>query len=623
MKHLIITGGATYEVTGDDDVDAYLQWLVEARGARHTMTVMSRQQVLTELKSATLPDGFPEPDVVSGDHGKGQVLSRYWLPATVAHWREQQTHQDTAPGPRQNSAQPEGVQPEQEETSAAAAPAAKAAPMQPWWSGVAPRADIQVAIVTSRGVVAPSGAALTRGPLREPADLARFVWHRWPAAPSGKKGQVPQLWITAPALMAVGMKPPTKALSSSDDLSPTVSKLFGCSVTTARAGWFTVAFPPPEGSGEARRVHLVLLPFLWLDAAGQRRNDRGMAGTAETATVLPDDEDAAAQVLGERIAWLAGIADTAEKYRSDPPVLPARRPASIGASLLDTMRRRARSANRLEACPVPDLVHAETPSLEPALEWKNMPHEAKGDAIDVDVDQRAAYLASAGQVWLGYGVPEELTKVDAPALFDTSKAPFGLWRVTTPAAAELDGLDRRLPLPLGHMEWENPATFWTTTRSVQQLLQPVAKGGAGLVPAQLVIDRAWVWPGQATALRTWAYLLRDELATAYDADRQDRVDLIKNIYKAFIGRMAGSDHPPGQRHYQQPVWAATIWADTRCRAMRYARTIADDHGLFPIAARDIDTFSYRLPAGVDPTVLEEQSPDNGRYRIKAVRGPAS
>ena len=137
--------------------------------------------------------------------------------------------------------------------------------------------------------------------------------------------------------------------------------------------------------------------------------------------------------------------------------------------------------------------------------------------------------------------------------------------------------------------------------------------------AELAIDGAWVWPGHARLLRNWADLLRDGLAAAQAAGDQFQTDLLKNLYKAFLGRMAGSQHPPGQRHYQQPVWVATIHADTRWRAMRYATATAATHGLYPIAARDIDTFVYRIPADMDPAVLSEESTANGKYRVKKVR----
>lgn len=611
MEHVISTGGRTYRVpAGDEDVDAFLAWLVESRGEPATVAALSRQQVLARIARSAIPAGFPEPDVVIGDAGRDSGgYTRGWLAASVAAWEcVQATVADTGV---------EGVVDDVGDDTGG--PAQQAGESEPeWrpgarrWSGVSASADTRVAILTSRGALTPSGVVLTRGPLPTGADLARFVWHRWPTKPA----QTPQVWITAPALVAAGMTPPKRPPTASDDLSATVGQVFGCQVTAAKAGWFTAVFnradaePGTESAADGRRVHLVLLPFLWLDPAGQRPKDLGVAGTRGTATELPADEDAAAAVLGGRIAWVAEFGEG---------VLPAARPASVGAALLDAVRRRGRSAHRIEACPLPDTVYAETPRLDPDIEnWKNMPHDAKGDRVDVEVDQRAAYLASAGQVELGYGgVPVELSKAD-PAVFAEKNPPYGLWRVTTPPAASLDGLSRRLPLPHGYMQWDEPATFWTTTRAVQHLVAPVEDGGAGLATGELRIDGAWVWPQHGRLLRTWADILRAKLAEATAAGRQDQIDTIKNIYKAFLGRMAGGQHPPGQRHYQQPVWAATIHADTRWRALRYATHIATTLDLYPIAGRDIDTFVYRIPADLDPAVLTEDSDANGKYRVKRI-----
>lgn len=626
-EHLIITGGRTYRIpVGDnEDLDATLAWWVESRGEPASVAALSRQQVFARIRRSAIPAGFPDPDVVIGDTDRDSGgFVRGWLPATVQAWLDEHAEPDAAAT-----------------AVAADAPAGQsiAAPAEPgpatdggdedaWrvgarrWTGVSDRADKFVRILTNRGALTPSGVVSARVPL-DAALLGQYVWKHWPHKPA----QTPQLWITAPALAAAGMSPPKRPPTTSADLSDAVAKAFGCQVTAATAGWFTALFRDPAGGTEARRVHLVVLPFRWLDPASQRPNDEGMAGTRGAASELPDDEDdedAAVAVLGGRIAWLAALADKNQTHRAESPLLPAARPATIGAELLDLARKRSRSPQRLEACPVPDTVAAETPRLDPDLEnWKNMPHTAKGDAVDVEVDQRAAFLASTGQVELGYGRPVELRKAD-PAVF-ADKPPFGLWRVTTPPGASLDGLSRRLPLPHEYMAWEAPATFWTTTRAVQHLLAPVGDGGAGLSIGELAIDGAWVWPGHARLLRTWADLLRDGLAAAQASNDQFQTDLLKNVYKAFLGRMAGSQHPPGQRHYQQPVWVATIHADTRWRAMRYAAVTAATHGLYPIAARDIDTFVYRIPADLDPQVLNEPPNaktglhSNGSYRVKKVR----
>lgn len=621
-EHLIITGGRMYRIpVGDnEDMDASLEWWVESRGTPGgTVAALSRQQVFARIRRAAIPTGFPEPDVVIGDTDRDSGgFVRGWLPTTVQAWQDEHGEADS----------PVTAEPVGQRDGESAEHVSAADDGDGWrkgarrWTGVGGRADKFVRILTSRGAVTPSGIVTTHKRIGA-RWLGAYVWDQWPHKPA----QTPQLWITAPALAAAGMTPPKRPPATSADMSEAVAKAFGCEVTVATAGWFTATFRDPADSGEARRVHLVVLPFLWLDPASQRPNDEGMAGTRGTVSELPDDEDAAVAVLGQRIAWLAALADKSEKDPKDPPLLPAVRPATVGAALLDVVRTRARTRQRIEACPVPDTVAAETPRLDPDLEnWKNMPHTAKGDAVDVEVDQRAAFLASTGQVELGYGKPVELRKVDPAVFVEKDKPPFGLWRVTTPPGASLDGLSRRLPLPHEYMAWESAATFWATTRAVEHLLAPVDDGGAGLSIAELAIDGAWLWPGHARLLRSWAELLRDGLAAAQTADDQFQVDVLKNLYKAFLGRMASSQHPPGQRHYQQPVWVATIHADTRWRAMRYATATAATHDLYPIAARDIDTFVYRIPADMDPHAVLTEPPNaktglysNGKYRVKKVR----
>jgi hypothetical protein len=670
MDPVLITADGAFRIKDPEAADI-LNWMAAAKGSSlDALECLSIQQVLTRLGAAALPEGFPTADVVIGGPGKGAL--RGWLESTVTTWLSppeseeaaQSQHDDSGdstigPEPAQapEVAAEELEEPEDQELraqppvdDAAAAPPRSAQGSQ-WWTDVPDRADKLVTILTTRGAVTPSGVQVSRGPLLAGSDLGQWVWRRHPSQPGGvgRKGIKPQIWITAAALRQAGMTPPRGEIERSEQISDAVAKLFGCTITSAVAGWFTAIFPPPSAgpsgkkSGgeavrpEALRVDLVLLPFLWTDPQPQRPKDRGMAGIIDSPTALPDDEDEAAEILGTRIAWLSGIADTAAKHeREDPALLAERRPASVGASLLDTVRRHARYARRIEALPLPTPVAVETPSLEPKLELWRTPHpskKAKGDSVDVEVDQRAAYLASAGQLNLGYGKPDEYSSLDAPALFAPDSTPkFGLWRVTTPPANTLEGLTDRLPLPLGHMAWDESRTFWSTTRGVEHLLAPVTEGGAGMVAEQLVIDRAWIWPEQDRLLRAWADRLRAELAAAAAADTGDeradienrfRVDYLKGVYKAFLGRMVGTRHPTGQGHYEQPAWAASIWADTRMRAMKYAARVATDHGLYPIEARDIDTWKYRVPPGLDPHVLEEDSPANGKYRIKAPKSAGS
>lgn len=607
-QYLIGINGVFYQldITPDGDEATYLDYLVTQYGKRAQLTPLSRKQVTARL-DGPLPEAFPEADVVTGEGGEDAV--RGWWPATVDQWLR-----------TDHSAKP---------TEPATPPAATAKkPLVRRWSDVPNDSDKLVTILTSYAAMTPSGMELTHGPLTNPEDLARFVWWRWPHQPSSSpgagKGPTPQIWITGPALRAAGMKPPRGEVKRSDDLTTGLAELFGCRISAATAGFFTATFPDPQGGIEGRKVKLILLPFLWLEHSRQRPKDMGIAGERDTMTQLPDDdvdELAAAAELGRRIAWIAGIAtapseDGSRKVR-DGIVLPEPRPAAVGASILDRVRKRSRTRHHIDAGPIPDDVAAETQHLDPNLvDWSNMPKTAKGNSVDVEVDQRAAYLASAGKVELGYGTPVEVSGLDPAAFTPEGSPPFALCRVSAPAAMNLDGLTTKLPLPHGYLDWAEPRTFWATTRAVQQLMAPVSKGGAGIGAAELKIDKAWVWPGHSRLLRGWADRIRVELAEAIEQGDATRIAMCKNIYKAFLGRMTSSEWGPGQRHYQQPAWVATIHADTRWRAMAYATGIAAERSLYPIRAMDIDTFVYRVPEGVDPTILTEPSQDNGKYRIK-------
>jgi len=152
-------------------------------------------------------------------------------------------------------------------------------------------------------------------------------------------------------------------------------------------------------------------------------------------------------------------------------------------------------------------------------------------------------------------------------------------------------------------------------RTVQHLTAPVELGGAGLSVAELDVDAAWVWPQQGRMLRTWADVLRAKLIEAREAEREDYQDFIKAIYTTYLGRMGSDKWSPQQRAHQQPAWYAAIRADTRWRALRYARRIADTHGLYPISA-ELDAWVYRLDPDVDPEILAEESTANGKYRVK-------
>jgi hypothetical protein len=603
MDHVLTTGGRTYRLpAGNADVDALLEWLCTDRGRPEPLVAISRQQVLARLGRTTLPADFPDADVVIGDASRAAGFTRGWLESTLAAWEEAQLgaadsgNAESGPAPAAEAQPSDGGRGDSEVWPVKSRQ----------WSDVAMTADGRIALITSHGVIAPSGTVLA-GPMPNGAALGALLRWRWPRKPK----DLPQLWLTFEALEAIGF--PTAIDKGADgvvDLDELVASAFDCEVTWRQSGWFTCRFA--GGDGERRTAHVVLIPMLYLDPPAQRPCDMGVAGWEGTATELPEDEIAAVKLLADRIAWLAGLADG---------VAPASRWATVGAQLLDAVRRRGR-AKPIEACPLPVQVAVEAGELEPIVppKWDNRPHKARGDKVDVEVDQRAAHLASAAQVELGYGTPKELKRINT-AVFNEQRPPFGLWRLSTPAGADLDGLTKRLPLPHPAMQWDSPATFWITTRGIQHLTAPVELGGAGLSVAELEIDAAWVWPQQGRLLRTWGDVLRAKLIEARDAERQDLQDFIKGIYTTYLGRMSTDKWAPSQRQHQQPAWYAAIRADTRFRAMRYARVIADTHGLYPVAA-ELDAWIYRLPADVDPAILNEESPSNGKYRVKWVSAEA-
>ncbi|ORB73534.1 hypothetical protein BST46_31060, partial [Mycobacterium timonense] len=81
--------------------------------------------------------------------------------------------------------------------------------------------------------------------------------------------------------------------------------------------------------GETRSADIVLIPYLPLAPSPSRPMDRGVAGIQGTETELPDDEESAAHLLGDRIAWLYGIEGA----------LPAPRWSQVGAHIEEAKRR--------------------------------------------------------------------------------------------------------------------------------------------------------------------------------------------------------------------------------------------------------------------------------------------
>ena len=451
--------------------------------------------------------------------------------------------------------------------------------------------------------------------------IHKYIWKYWKFKPI----QVPQLWITTSALLSLGMNSTSESLINSADISVEIATVFNCRVISSQAGWFTTIFYNSHSINEIRQIYLVLLPFRWLDRIRQRPNDEAIFGIRNTISELVNDEyseEIAVAELSYRISWLADLPVVTDIHKKESPLLPTSRVSSIGASLFDLTLLRKRSFNYLKSFSMSDIPFSNNLSLDPDLNyWRKEVKYIKNNYIDVEVDQRAAFLASSGHLLLGYGIPNQ-TNSNLEFLLRCKQLPFGLWYVTLPPGNLLNGLSTSLPLPHQRMLWNSFSTFWLTTRALQHLFSPVCYGGAGLSIKDLVIRKAFLWPKQATILRGWTEILRQRLAKSHSNCNQFQVDFLKIIYKSFLGRMSSSFHPPKRRYYQQLAWVSSIRADTRWRALRYATSIANTYGLYPIAAYNIDSFLYRIPINLNPFVLNE-SPNsntglyrNGSYRIK-------
>lgn len=615
MEVLLIRGGLTYRlVEGDPDIDALVEHLVTDKSeCIGKLKLLSRQQVTMRLGRATLPSNFIDEVGTIGDDLRETGFSRGWLESSVAEWEAAQLAaqadqqaalapaNDAAPATKSRSRRTKGAKsgPAEEPAPPAADPNAPFTPKSSQWSDVPITADGRILIMTSRGVLSPSGRVVA-GPLPAGSALSTLLTWKWPRKPKG----LPQFWFTYEALVSIGF--PTSADDGEDlNAKELVAGIFDCTVTNAQSGWFTCTFA--VGPGEERQAHIVIVPLLDTDPPDERPGDMGIGGWLDTSTELPEDELEAARVLGDRMAWLAGLAED---------VVPASRWATVGAQVLDSVRTRARIKG-IARCPLPSAVAVETGGwLEPNIppKWDKRTHKKRGDLIDVEVDQRAAYLASSIQVKLGYGTPYQPKRINVE-VFNEQKPPYGIWRLTAPAADSIDGLSNQLPLPHPSMRWDQETSFWITTRGVQHLTAPVELGGAGLAYNELDIDSAWVWPEQSELLKTWADRLRVALIEAKTAGREDYEDFIKGIYAAYLGRMSTDKWKPSQSAHQQPTWYATIIADTRWRAMKYARRIADTHNLYPVYSQ-LDSWIYRVPADANLSIFNEDSTDNGKYRVK-------
>ena len=639
--YFLVTPEGTFRIRDEHDANDYVAILTALHADPMTdpLLALSRQQVATRLGRG-LPSDFPTEDVVTGDPHQGGT--RGWWEFTVQRF----LGAGVDVGPETGEAVPEG-----DGAAEAVASVPEAGPesgggdlwplkSRQWADVDLSGVDHRVLIATSFGIVTPSGVVKS-GPLNSPGRLGEIVCNRRWGTPPG--GLAPQVWVTPEAMEAIGFP-----IDDQDEagLPGFVGDFFGCEVTYHQSGWFSCAFDSEVYGGESRTAEVILMPYLVLNPSSARPMDRGVAGIQETASELPDDEAEAAHLLGDRIAWLYGLEGA----------LPAARWPLVGAQLANAKLRNAKPKVVNTTGPAPELKMSPLPpeiapagklpsqwwTLEgvetrgaaafddpegarPGARIKKPPHRERGNTIDVEIDQVAAYLPSAEGLYLGWGEPD-WAEPD-PAVFNEARPPFGMFQLTTPAGGDLDGLHRKLPLPHPQMRWDKPTTWWATTADVRQLTAAPEFGGAGISPVELQIDAAWVWPEQHQWLKGFSMELRSRRIAAVDAGRDDRVEMIKAIYTSFFGRMAAVGDSAWKYplfKFTQPAWYASIEAVTRARALKYAARIARDFDIYPIGWW-ADAWFYRVPADFDVNQLEDPLRNgvrtNGSYRIKNVHYP--
>ncbi|MGO4203626.1 hypothetical protein AB4Z09_18115 [Rhodococcus sp. TAF43] len=345
-------------------------------------------------------------------------------------------------------------------------------------------------------------------------------------------------------------------------------------------------------------VDVILEPYVWTYwnkdfGWGNRIGDMGILGNPAVGTYLPDDDEPAARELGRRLAWSA----------QHLGVLPGPTPARTGAAVLDKIRReRTRSAKGIvvtTAGPMPPIDGAPRGDLEPAAGWARVPDsdDLEETAQLVTIDQRAAYLASAGMLAFGYGKPKYLTGDAASTAATEDKPPFGIWRVTLPAAGQY-AIPEKLPLPHPAMRDDQPVQTWITTVSLEGLCAPIADGGMGLDVDDLAVTEAWVYPERGRALDKWAKVLREARTAATESGDVAMKRFLGACYKGYIGRMVNPDMWTATRmqHHHQPIWRAAIIAHCRWRGRRVAMRIARETGRWPIRTMT-DSWVYLLGDG--------------------------
>ena len=473
-------------------------------------------------------------------------------------------------------------------------------------------ADGHAIIVTAAGSYTPSGEKLT-GPVDSVEKLDKLI--RWATlTPLGAPAQVWVVGIDACEMFGWIIDPGDE--DDVDDME--VLRTRGCRRThrvlqatltpMLTAGWelrgdpgHVVHLSRTTGTFTSM-VDIFIEPYVWTywnkDFGWNNRvGDMGILGSPTAGTYLPDDDLPAARELGRRLSWCARHLG----------VLPGPTPARTGAAVLDKIKReRTRSGKGIAVTtggPIPPLNGEPRGDLEPEVGWTRVcdSEDLTGATQLVSIDQRAAYLASAGMLEFGYGKPRHLTGESAvsAAASGAKGAPFGLWRITLPAGNMLS-LPAKLPLPHPHMLADQPVQTWVTSVSLDALQASVADGGIGAELDDLDIVEAWVYPEQGRALDKWAKILREGRKVAVETGDVAMKRFLGACYKGYIGRMVNPDMWTAKQmqHHHQPLWRASIIAHCRWRGRRVAMRIARETGRWPVRTVT-DSWVYLLADGED------------------------
>lgn len=480
---------------------------------------------------------------------------------------------------------------------------------RPWESlPVTGDADGHAIIVTAEATYTPSGARLT-GPVDSIEKLEKLL--HWAAlTPHGLTAQVWFVGVDSCAQLGWTVDPGSEddvddlellRQRAAADLTQAVAATLPPLIT---AGWelrgdpgFAVHLTRQVGKA-TQMVDLLLEPYVWTYwnrdfGWGNRVGDMGILGNPSAGTYLPDEDLPAARELGRRLAWSVKHLDT----------LPGPTPARTGAAVLDKSRReRLRTGKGIVVTaggPIPPIDGAPRGDFEPPAGWSRVPDsdDLDGATTLVTIDQRAAYLASAGMLSFGYGRVRNLVGDDAAATAAAEKPPFGIWRVTLPAADQY-ALPQKLPLPHPAMLHDQPAHTWITTVSLEGLCAPIADGGMGLDVDDLDVTEAWVYEEQGRALDKWAKVLREARTVAVETGDVAMKQFLGACYKGYVGRMVNPDMWTSTRmqHHHQPLWRAAIMAHCRWRGRRVAMRIARETGRWPIRTMT-DSWVYLLGEG--------------------------